>query len=190
MHQRVLRRGAGSPRQSGRGSEGRRLRFARRLSLRRCSGATATKGHLLPRPSIVWRPVWTPGSDREIAGEEALRRAGSDPAELARFYAQQGRFDEATRAIAAAIAAAPDRSAPRVFYGLLQEATGRRAEAADTFAAASRTIRTESRGRLSGRFAPVVRRGAASVDGRGPGGRDARARRARTGAVHATRTHS
>ena len=48
-----------------------------------------------------------------------------------------------------------------------------------------------SRGRLSGRVAPVVRRaGAASVDGRGPGGRDARARRARTGAVHATRTHS
>jgi tetratricopeptide (TPR) repeat protein len=79
----------------------------------------------------------------QIAGEETLRRSGSDPAELARFYAQQGRFDEATRAIAAAIAAAPDRSAPRVFYGLLQEATGRRAEAADTFAAASRIDRTD-----------------------------------------------
>jgi tetratricopeptide (TPR) repeat protein len=79
----------------------------------------------------------------QIAGEEALRRAGSEPIELARFYAQQGRFDEASRAIAAAIAAAPDRSAPRVFYGLLQEATGRRAEAADTFAAASRIDRTD-----------------------------------------------
>ncbi|HET8944244.1 MAG TPA: tetratricopeptide repeat protein [Dehalococcoidia bacterium] len=79
----------------------------------------------------------------QIAGEEALRRAGGEPAELARFYAQQGRFDEATRAIAAAIAAAPDRSAPRVFYGLLQEATGRTADAADTFAAASRIDRTD-----------------------------------------------
>jgi tetratricopeptide (TPR) repeat protein len=79
----------------------------------------------------------------QIAGEEALRRAGNEPAERARFYAQQGRFDEATRAITAAIAVAPDRSAPRVFYGLLQEATGRVAEAADTFAAASRIDRTD-----------------------------------------------
>lgn len=79
----------------------------------------------------------------QIASEEALRRVGSEPAELARFYALQGRFDEATRAITAAIAAAPDRSAPRVFYGLLLEATGRRAEAADTFVAASRTDRTD-----------------------------------------------
>ena len=79
----------------------------------------------------------------QIAEEEALRRTGSEPAELARVYAQQGRFDEATRAIAAAIAAAPDRSAPRVFYGLLQEAEDRRAEAADTFAAASRIDRTD-----------------------------------------------
>lgn len=79
----------------------------------------------------------------QIAGEEALRRAGSEPAELARFYAQQGRFDEATRALEAAIAVAPDRSAPRVFYGLLQEAMGRRAQAADAFAAASQTDRTD-----------------------------------------------
>ena len=79
----------------------------------------------------------------QIAEEEALRRAGSEPAELARVYAQQGRFDEATRAIAAAIAATPDRSSPRVFYGLLQEATDRGAEAAETFAAASRIDRTD-----------------------------------------------
>jgi len=78
----------------------------------------------------------------QIVDEEALSR-GSEPAERARFYASQGRFDEATRAIAAAIAAAPERSAPRVFSGLLQEATGRRAEAADTFAAASRADRTD-----------------------------------------------
>src|SRR5678815_923947 len=78
----------------------------------------------------------------QIVEEETLSR-GSEPAERARFYASQGRFDEATRAIAAAIAAAPDRSAPRVFSGLLQEATGRRAEAADTFAAASRADRTD-----------------------------------------------
>ncbi len=98
---------------------------------------------MLPQPWIVWRPCLDAWEQSQLAGEEALRRAGSDPAELARFYAQQGRFDEATRAIAAAIAAAPDRSAPRVFYGLLQEATGHRAEAADTFAAASRIDRTD-----------------------------------------------
>ena len=73
----------------------------------------------------------------QIAEEAAIRRTGGEPAELARFYVQQGRFEEATRAIAAAIAAAPDRTATRLLYGLLQEATGRRAEAADTFAAAS-----------------------------------------------------
>jgi tetratricopeptide (TPR) repeat protein len=79
----------------------------------------------------------------QVTDEEAIRRTGSEPVELARFYAQQGRFDEATRAIATAIAAAPDRSAPRVFLGLLQEAMGRPAEAADTFAAASRIDKTD-----------------------------------------------
>ena len=123
----------------------------------------------------------------QIAGEEALRRSGSDPAELARFYAQQGRFDEATRAIATAIAAAPDRSAPRVFYGLLQEATGRRAEAADTFAAASRIDRTDpvaaylAASRLSSDAEQLQLTAAVLA---------AATRRARTGAVHATRTHS
>jgi tetratricopeptide (TPR) repeat protein len=71
--------------------------------------------------------------------EAALKgRAGITPGELALFYAEHQRFEDAERAAAAAIAAEPTRGSLQVFRGLLQEAAGQRTDAAATFAAAAR----------------------------------------------------
>jgi tetratricopeptide (TPR) repeat protein len=71
--------------------------------------------------------------------EAALKeRAGITPGELALFYAEHVRFEDAQRAAAAAIAAEPTRGSLQTFRGLLQEAAGHRADAAATFAAAAR----------------------------------------------------
>jgi tetratricopeptide (TPR) repeat protein len=73
----------------------------------------------------------------QAAGETALAGAAGTPVERARFYAEHGRLDEATRAITRAIDADPGRAALHIFHGLLLEATGRRPEAAATFLTAS-----------------------------------------------------
>ncbi|HET9024743.1 MAG TPA: tetratricopeptide repeat protein, partial [Burkholderiaceae bacterium] len=77
--------------------------------------------------------------DRSRArAEDVLKsRAGVTPGELALFYAEETRFDEAIRAMNAAIAAEPGRASLYVFKGLLQETAGHRSEAAQTFASAS-----------------------------------------------------
>ena len=72
--------------------------------------------------------------------EAALKeRAGITPGELALFYAEHARFEDAIRAAAAAIAAEPARASLQTFKGLLQEAAGHRADAAATFADAARS---------------------------------------------------
>jgi tetratricopeptide (TPR) repeat protein len=80
--------------------------------------------------------VW---EQTQAKSEAALKeRAGITPGELALFYAEHARFDDAVRAAAAAIAAEPARASLYTFRGLLQEAAGQQAEAAVTFAAAAR----------------------------------------------------
>ena len=75
----------------------------------------------------------------QAKAEAALKaRAGITPGELALFYAEHVRFEEAERAAAAAIAAEPARGSLQTFRGLLQEAAGHRPDAAATFAAAAR----------------------------------------------------
>ena len=65
-------------------------------------------------------------------------RAGITPAEMALFYAEEGRLDEAVRAMDGAIAADPTRGPLYVFQGLLHEAAGHRPEAAAVFATAGK----------------------------------------------------
>ena len=80
--------------------------------------------------------VW---EQTQVKAEAALKeRAGITPGELALFYAENVRFEEAQRAAAAAIAAEPARGTLQTFRGLLQEAAGHRTDAAATFAAAAR----------------------------------------------------
>jgi len=80
--------------------------------------------------------VW---EQTQVKAEAALKaRAGVTPGELALFYAEHIRFEDAQRAAAEAIAAEPARGSLRTFRGLLQEAAGHRTDAAATFAAAAR----------------------------------------------------
>ena len=73
-------------------------------------------------------------------GEAALKaRAGLTPGELALFYAEHARFEDAIRAATAAIAVEPTRASLQTFRGLLQESAGHGADAAATFAGAART---------------------------------------------------
>src|SRR5689334_12655174 len=76
----------------------------------------------------------------EQANREAERslkaRTGTTPADLALLYADQHRLDDAAAAIRTAIAADPSRPAYHVFEGLLDQATGRLADANRAFAAA------------------------------------------------------
>jgi len=69
----------------------------------------------------------------EQANREAERSlkalTGTTPADLALLYADQQRLDDAAAAIRAAIAANPSRPAYHVFEGLLDQATGRLADA-------------------------------------------------------------
>jgi tetratricopeptide (TPR) repeat protein len=75
----------------------------------------------------------------QVKTEAALKeRAGITPGELALFYAENVRFEDAQRAAAAAIAAEPARGSLQTFRGLLQEAAGHRTDAAATFTAAAR----------------------------------------------------
>jgi tetratricopeptide (TPR) repeat protein len=81
--------------------------------------------------------VW---EQTQVQAEAALKqRAGITPGELALFYAENVRFEEAHRAAAAAIAAEPARGSLQTFRGLLLEAAGHRPDAAATFAAAARS---------------------------------------------------
>jgi tetratricopeptide (TPR) repeat protein len=76
----------------------------------------------------------------QASTEAALKeRTGITPAELALFYAEHARFEEAIRAAAAASVAEPARASLQTFRGLLQEAAGHDADAAAAFAAAART---------------------------------------------------
>jgi tetratricopeptide (TPR) repeat protein len=72
--------------------------------------------------------------------EAALKaRAGITPGELALFYAEHARFEDAIRAATAAIAVEPARASLQAFKGLLEEAAGQPVEAAATFATAAKT---------------------------------------------------
>jgi len=74
----------------------------------------------------------------QAKAEAALKeRAGITSGELALFYAEHVRFEDAGRAAAAAIAAEPTRGSLQIFRGLLQEAAGQRTDAAATFASAA-----------------------------------------------------
>jgi tetratricopeptide (TPR) repeat protein len=86
----------------------------------------------------------TAWEESQATTEAALKaRAGITPGELALFYAEQARFDEAIREMSAAIAAERPRAALYVFKGLLQETAGHSSDAADTFALASSTDPTD-----------------------------------------------
>ena len=74
---------------------------------------------------------------------ELKARPGITPAELALFYADEGRFDDATNAMAAAISREPTRASLYIFHGLLQEAAGRHTDASAAFATAGATTPTD-----------------------------------------------
>jgi len=88
--------------------------------------------------------------DRMVAGldswEQSLRRTEAEmtarqttiPAEVALLYAEQGRYDDAIRAMDDAIAADPTRGSLYAYQGLLKEEVGRPTEAALTFATGAR----------------------------------------------------
>jgi tetratricopeptide (TPR) repeat protein len=71
--------------------------------------------------------------------EADLKSRNATPAELALFYGEAGRFNDAASAMAIAIAAEPNRASLYVFQGLLLEAARQRKEAIATFAQAART---------------------------------------------------
>ena len=73
------------------------------------------------------------------AEAELKARGASTPAEFAVLYAEQGRYDDAIRAMNGAISAEPLRASLYAYQGLLQEASGRPSDAALTFAAAATT---------------------------------------------------
>jgi tetratricopeptide (TPR) repeat protein len=74
----------------------------------------------------------------QIADEATLIKGGAALAERARFYAEHGRLEEATAAIAAAVESEPNSVTFLVLQGLLFDALNRRAEAATAFAHAHR----------------------------------------------------
>jgi predicted Zn-dependent protease len=77
--------------------------------------------------------VW---QQAQLKVEAELKSRSATPAELALFYAEARRLNEAVAAMAAAITAEPDRASLYVFQGFLLDAAGREKEAAATFAQA------------------------------------------------------
>jgi tetratricopeptide (TPR) repeat protein len=84
--------------------------------------------------------VW---QQSQAADEATLIKGGAAPFDRARFYAEHGRFEEATAAIATAIESDPHRATLLVLQGLLFEALNRRSEAVTAFTNAHRADRTD-----------------------------------------------